>query len=206
MTGSAEDLVARYTRPDIPPGARALAATALIAPTVAVFALFFAALLHLGALYIVAGLAALLTYGAVRGYRRKVPPELRRAINELVVPAPEAHETSEPNARTFEPRRNLRLQLDPDGLTVDRRLTTRRSAGLNSEGDAPLRVPWSRVEQWIVNAANDGPNVYELVLDGGDRFSILRPTSTAEAEAELLDTVQRIGRCPVVIRADLTRR
>ena len=64
-------------------------------------------------------------------------------------------------------------------------------------------MPWRRVETWIVCADNDGPNVYEVVLDGKDRFSILRPTGSPQGEAELLDAVQRIGRCTVVIRADL---
>ena len=105
------DLVARYTRPDIPPGAKPLAATSLAAPTVSVFALFFGALFHIGALYVVAGFAALVTYGAVRAYRRKVPADLRQAINELVVPPPESNPTA-PDERVFEPRRNLRLRLD----------------------------------------------------------------------------------------------
>jgi hypothetical protein len=200
MTAPPGGLAGRYTRPQPPPGTRAAAATALTAPTVAVFALFFAALFRAPFLYLLALAAVAVTWSAVRAYRHRVSPELRAAMSALRVPPPEVDPPTADGWRTAL-RRDRYLELDRDGLTIDRQVTTRHA--LAADDDGRLRLRWEEISRWTVGAGADGPTLYELALAGGGRLCILRPAVPAEREAELLDAVQRYGRIPVVVTADL---
>lgn len=139
---------------------------------------------------------------------QRLPPELADEWrNGRVLPAQSAPQVSEP--MTFAYKQD-RMELTAHGVLVPQHTVLSVQPSVAAQQLAwvlqqaqQLHVPWSDVAEWVVDTDSDGPDAYRLLLRAGGLIRLRRFLPQPHQEAQLLDAVRAIGKCPVRLLCDV---